>query len=225
MANKKSDKRLRGRKMKKTKVYSYDEKLEILRYWYENKMDIEQTMNRWKVGRSTLFKWKRTLWDDMKDMDNTGIKNAEDAQQKKESTIAPVVDNKKKSGVVRKATTATEQILDLILFKLEREVDFMKDNPEDFGNIKIHELSKLLDVTASYIIPKATGEDKEGLASTSEKYSRITQYIQNNFLNKEKKEYGSKKDSTQRHERLVTVIPGSRDEGDGDGHSKSEVQE
>ena len=200
--------------------YTYDDKLAILRYWEDNNMDAEMTMARFNVGRSTLFIWKKKYWEDMLDMKDAKLINSEQAEKEKEtSVLMPVVKQKRINELHRKASTVTEQLLELVLLKLEREIDYMTDNPEQMGKIKIQEISKLLEVAASFVLPKATQTEQEGAFSTMEqKYSRITQYIQNNFL-----QNGSKKNTTNGNGRLVTITPGSKGEGDGD--NEPEIQE
>lgn len=209
-------------------TYSFDDRLAILRWWDDHNLDVEMTMARFNVGRSTLFLWKKKFWEDMLEMKDAKLIDKDDAEQEKQSSaIVPVVKQKKIDRVKSKATTATEQIFDLILFKLERETKFMQKNEDKFGNIKIHELSKLLDVAASYVLPKATASEQEGAFSTmEEKYSQITNYIQNNFLSKNDNTdtHGSKEITTKGNGRLVTVIPGNGSQGGSDGDNELEAE-
>jgi NADH dehydrogenase/NADH:ubiquinone oxidoreductase subunit G len=188
-------------------------------------MDVEMTMGRFNVARSTLFLWKKKFWDEMMEMKDAKLTGVEDAErEKKSSVIVPVVNQKKIDKVKTKATTATEQIFDLILFKLEREMEFMKKNPEKFGNIKIFELSKLLDIAASYVIPKATKAEEQGaFANMDKKYSQLTQYIQNNFLANTQDD-GKKKDTVKGNGRFVTIYPAGTG-GGGDGDNEPPIQE
>jgi len=204
-------------------TYTYDERIAILRFWDDHDMDAELTMSRFNVGRSTLFLWKKKFWQDMLDAKGGNIANAKQAnEERKTSAIVPVAEQKKIDTVKRKATNATEQIFDLILFKLERETEFMQENPDKFGNIKVHELSKLLDVAASFVLPKATPEPDKGLDTMEKKYSRITQYIQNNFKFNEN---GNKTNPAKGNGSLVTIHPRSGNQGGSNGHSESQVQE
>lgn len=210
---------------KQKPVYNYDDRIAILRYWDDHDMDVEMTMGRFNVARSTLFLWKKKFWDEMMEMKDAKLTGVEDAEREKQaSVIVPVVNQKKIDKVKTKATTATEQIFDLILFKLEREMEFMKKNPEKFGNIKIFELSKLLDIAASYVIPKATKAEEQGaFANMDKKYSQLTQYIQNNFLANTQDD-GKKKDTVKGNGRFLTIYPAGTG-GGGDGDNEPPIQE
>jgi len=209
---------------KSKRAYDYDDKIAILRWFDEHNMSVDLTCKEFGIARSTVFKWKNEYWDDMKYAVESGVVTKQQVKEKQEvAGILPAAEIKKIDHVKRKAVTTVEKALDIILFKLEREKAFMEIDDTQMGKIRIQELSKLIEITLGYFVPKAVTEP-EGMNTTMEqKYSRVTQYIQNNFLQQKNIENGrSKENPAAGNGRLVTILPGN--DGAGDGDSESTVQ-
>lgn len=183
------------RERNKNATYSDEFKLKVLEFFDETGEDIIKTLDRFSISRSSFYAWKHRHWDTYLEIKEKNLKKVvTNAETKIKSTpLIQIVRQERSDGLHRKASHATDKIIELAIKKVERELKFMEDNPDKKGNMSVNELAKLLDVVGSYVIPKATNKTAEADGSSmTDKYSRITNFIQNNFNLKDNADSDSK---------------------------------
>lgn len=213
-----------ARKRKRIKnVYSVDERLIILKYWKDHNLDTNKTLQRYDISRGTLYNWKVKHWEELERMEEAGVETIKQAADIVHiSTIDKSIDVQYEKKLQIKAINASEQIMDLIIFKVERDRRKMMDDEKHMGSIKVAELSKLLDISLSYVLPKAStkGDDDES-NKFGRVYNRFTQIINNQLGNIDNTtNNGTKTNSAGGAKSWATFTPGDKQHETADKPSK-----